>query len=151
MSLKEKLIKLKNELVKIDPKSELKTMLNSIKELQHMITDNWLYEYKKEGLLKFKFVPIRRINKQIGKYKTTILEIYLINNTLIEVNPVYSNTNSKFLLELYKVDNPMDKIIITRRHIIENEYEWIYYKSSCSDICFNFTKAELEKFIKNCL
>ena len=148
MSLKEKLINLKNELLKTNSKSELKTMLNSIKELQHIITDKWLNEYRKEGLLKFKFVSIKRINKKIGKYRTSILEVILTNNTLLELNPVYNNIDLKFQIELCRVDNPIDKIIIIRNNLNENDSEWIYYKSSCPDMCFNFTKAELERFIK---
>ena len=66
----------------------------------------------------------------------------------MELNPVFSNTNSKFHIELYNVDNPIDKIIIAKEHLNENNPEWICYKSSCPDICFNFTKTEFEKFIK---
>ena len=151
MTLKEKLELSKIEIGQTDIKSQLKILLNSIYELQHTISDKWLNELKKKKLMKFGFVTVKRQNALIGKYKTTILEITLINNKLIALIPVFSNTDLNFRIEFYLNNNPIDKFIIIRKHVNENEFEWVFYKSLNPENIYPFTKTELEKIIQNWL
>jgi len=151
MTFKEKLKNLKREHEQSDIKFPLKNLLKSVDELQHTISDIWLNEYKKEGLLKFKFVYVKRQNHRIGKYKTSNLEIYLINNKNIVFTPVFSNSSLNFRLECYLENNPIDKIIIISKHLNENEFEWVFYRSLIPDIFYSFTKKELEKIIESWL
>jgi len=151
MTLKEKLEFSKIEIGKADLKSQLKTVLNSINELQHTISDKWLYEFKKKKLMKFGFIAEKRQNALIGKYKTTILEITLINNKLIVLNPKFSNTDLNFRIELYLNNNPIDKLNIVNKQINGNENEWVFYKSLNPENFYPFTKTELEKIIQNWL
>ena len=151
MTLKEKLEYSKYDMENIDFKSRLKISLDSIDELQYTITDKWLKEYKKEGLLKFNLVPVKRQNNLIGKYKTAILEITLINNKLIVLNPVFSITKLDFRIEFYLIDNPFDKNIIIKKHINENAFNWVFYKSLNPTQYYLFTKTEFENIITNWL
>ena len=148
MTLKEKLELSKIEIGQKNFKSQLKTVLNSINELQHTISDKWLYEFKKKELMKFEFVTVKRQNALIGKYKTTILEITLINKKSIVLIPIFSNTDLIFRLEFYLINNPIERIIIIKSN---TENEWVFYKTLNPEQFYPFTKTELEKIIQNWL
>ena len=150
MTLKEQLENSKNKRGEVVSKSQLKVLLSPIQKLQRTISDKWLYEYKKERLLKFKLIPMQRHSELLGKYKIKILEMTSINNKVIVLNPVFSDTDSNFLFEFYLLDYPFNKIII-KEHTNENEDGWIFYESLNPDNHYPFTKMELEKIIKNWL
>lgn len=155
MALKEKLEKLK----RMNDENSLPDWSNyreiwkkAILDLQHKIMDNWFVDYQEKGLMNFDLINTKRIEPYIGEYWTSILEITLVENKYLVLEPIAAVTAEyDGKLEFYMRGNISKKVSILRRILNENTHEWIIAKSYESKDHYKLDKAQLEKLIEEWL
>ncbi|NVO10406.1 MAG: hypothetical protein HXX16_10635 [Bacteroidales bacterium] len=151
MALKERLEKLKrlNEQNREpDWEAYKEIWKKAIQDIQYTIMDNWFVEYQEKGLMSFDVVPTKRIEPYIGEYLTTILEITLVQNRYLVLEPI-SGVTSEYdgKLEFYMRGNIYKKVSILRKIINKSTHEWIIAKSYDSKDHVKLDKTQLEKLI----
>jgi hypothetical protein len=155
MALKEKLEKLKKlseQNKEPDWAAYKEVWKNAVFELQNTIIYKWFNEYEENGLMTFSIVPVKRIEPYIGEYLTTILEITLLENKFLVLEPVSGvTTEYDGKLEFYMRGNVYKKVSILRRIIDDKNLEWIIAKSYDTKDHYKLDKQQLEKLIEEWL
>lgn len=155
MALKEKLEKLK----RLNDENSLPDWSNyreiwkkAILDLQHNIMDKWFVDYQEKGLMNFDLINTKRIEPYIGEYWTSILEITLVENKYLVLEPVSAVTAEyDGKLEFYMRGNVSKKVSILRKIIDEKNCEWIIARSYEPKVQYKLEKEPLEKLIEEWL
>ncbi len=160
-TLEEKLIKLK----KIDEETDSheweiykEEWVKSINSLYASIMDNYFEDYELKGLMKFAVIPVVRFETYVDEYITAILEITLVNNKSLVIEPIAAVTSDYYgRLDFYLRGNIHKKVSIYRNLLSENKFspsrkfEWILAKSYNKDDHFKLDKIQIEKLIEEWL
>ena len=120
----------------------------AINDLQQKIINKWFAGYSEKGLMSFDIIPTKRIEPYIGEYSTSILEITLVNNKYIVLEPtagVTSEYDGK--LEFYMRGNVYKKVSILRKINDDNSHEWMVARSYNPEDHVMLDKAQMEKLI----
>jgi len=151
MALKERLEKLKrlteqNKQTDWDAYRDL--WKKDVSDLQNTIQYKWFDGFEKNGLMTFAINNVKRIEPFIGEYWTSILEITLVNNNYLILEPV-SGVTSEYdgKLEFYMSGNINKKVSILRKINDGQEIEWIVAKSFDANEHFRLDKQQFEKII----
>ena len=155
MALKEKLEKLK----KLNDENTLPDWIiyrelwkEAVTDLQMTIMERWFIDYQEKGLMNFDIIPTRRIEPYIGEYLTSILEITLVDNKYLVLEPIAAVTAEyDGKLEFYMRGNISKKVTILRRILSDNKYEWIIAKSYESKDHYKLDKEQFEMLIEEWL
>jgi hypothetical protein len=155
MALKQKLEKLKkfseqNKQADWDTYKEI--WIKSITDLQNTIMYKWFQDFEENGLMTFSIVPVKRIDPYIGEYLTSILEITLINNKYLILEPV-SGVTSEYdgRLDFYMSGNVDKKVSILRNIINDQKQEWIIARAYDQKDHHKLDKEQFEKIIEEWL
>ena len=155
MALKEKLEKLKrlnDENSEPDWANYREIWKKAILDLQHNIMDKWFVDYQEKGLMNFDLINTKRIEPYIGEYWTSILEITLVENKYLVLEPIAAVTAEyDGKLEFYMRGNISKKVSILRKIINGKNPEWIIAKSYESKDHYKLNKEQLEKLIEEWL
>jgi len=155
MALKEKLEKLKS----LNDKNTLPDWFNykeiwkkAVLDLQHTIMEKWFNDYQEKGLMNFDLIPTKRLEPYIGEYQTSILEITLVENKYLVLEPIAAVTAEyDGKLEFYMRGNISKKVSILRKILNDKKHEWIIAKSYESKDHYKLDKEQLEKLIEEWL
>jgi hypothetical protein len=155
MALKEKLEKLKrlnDENTSPDWTSYRELWEKAVTDLQMTIMERWFIDYQEKGLMNFDLIPTKRFEPYIGEYLTSILEITLVENKYLVLEPIAAVTAEyDGKLEFYMRGNISKKVSILRNILTDNRHEWIIAKSYESKDHYNLDKEQLEKLIEEWL
>lgn len=155
MTLKEKLEKLKRlseQNKELDWDSYKKSWQEAIKDLQQIIMERWFADYLDKGLMNFDIVPTKRIEPYIGEYLTTILEITLVQDKFLVLEPISGvTTEYDGKLDFYMRGNVYKKVSILRKINDDNTHDWVVAKSFDIKDHVKLDKVQMEKLIEEWL
>lgn len=155
MTLKEKLEKLKRlseQNKEPDWDSYKKSWQEAIKDLQQIIMERWFADYLDKGLMNFDIVPTKRIEPYIGEYLTTILEITLVQDKFLVLEPISGvTTEYDGKLDFYMRGNVYKKVSILRKINDDNTHDWVVAKSFDIKDHVKLDKVQMEKLIEEWL
>jgi hypothetical protein len=150
MTLKEKL----RNLQKLEEKTEnewdvYKTnWVQAVSELEETIMSDWFSDYAENKLMEFILVPVKRLEPYIGEYIISSLEITLVNNKTLLLEPVAGITSEYFgKLEFSMLGSVGKTINILRKTADDSKDEWIIATSYDTQGHRKLTKDEMEKII----
>jgi hypothetical protein len=150
MTLKEKLSNLKRleEKTETEWESYKKNWVAAVAKLEETIMSEWLGDYEENKLMEFMLVPVKRLEPYIGEYTIYSLEITLVNNKTLLLEPVAGITSEYFGKLEFSMLGSVDKNInILRKITDENNDEWFIATSYNTQEHRKLTKDEMEKII----
>jgi hypothetical protein len=126
--------------------------IKSVLSLQNTLMYKWLLEYETAGVMSFSLFNVKRIEPFLNEYITSILEISLVENKTLILEPI-SGVTSIYNGELsfYMQGNVYKKVIIYRKLDENGNDLWVLAKSLDQKQHFIFNKQLLESIITSWL
>ena len=155
MTLKEQLERLKtrnDEFSEFDWDNYKKNWIKDVKELEETFMSKWFSDLVANGLANFDLVNEKRYDFQVGEYTIPKLEMTLVNEKYLVLDPISSiTTEFDGRVDFYMLGN-YDKKVSIIRSIKKGSTQWLIGNANLHNPRYSqLTKAKIESFIEKWL
>lgn len=118
-----------------------------VKDLFNTICFKWFSDYEADQVMKFSLIPVNRQEEKLGSYLTLVLEIQLVNEQVLVLEPIAGVTSEVFgRIDFYLRGNVYKAASIYRKKV-DDKFYWFIGLSYAPGDQYPLSKSILESVI----